>query len=764
MTEGDGTVAGPDDRDDQPPTPPPMPGGGDRDRDPDRDAGPRERHELFGDDAGTPAEAADERTTSRSEALVAILIVAATVAAAVVGYLQVWSSSRSDTAASLAQRDAIAATARQVRADQWSDVESNMASRALLAREQVDQTSLQSQVFGQPLSTADKLENARLTRQYGRFGLLANLVGREFTGIPIAGRLSEEQDPAFPTRFVNQVNRDAIRLRALQDASNDESSGWSGRASTYTAILTLFAVALYLLGFSLALPRSLGRWFVRGGVAFALVGVAWAAVASTGRPEPPSQDAAAAFADGTVALSTASDGYDSSGYREAIADLTRAIDARPDFARAYLNRSQATYFANSPTQGLGTVTSPRALRSAIGDLKHAVDLGLDNALALGNIGALSFQEAMVDRRPDLLPQALDFTRRVIAIDPDRPLWLYNVAVTQLASGRRDQAMDTYRAANLAARREPATAAFWTTGAMSALDVLVSHRPALGDEVLAAKELVIGGVFGGPSNTASSPRDLHLDLVVTPSLVQFAVPKAEASSIDPARDTVVADWYYDDPAGHGYAVLPEVSGKVELSVAGDGGWFNLQQYLTAASPPRCLPSGSYRVEVYVNGHLAGTATTREDFGSLATITDKGLNASFCIPTDWVRNKASTTGVSESYVAPGAGEGMAIIRAHLPGGQTRANLPGLAGIFVRSLAGAFLPPLTGPGSIEHFFFMGLAQQAETSFGYRGGFLRVGVGLDPGEGAVVIGVAFGPKTDEPGVQRVFQSFSSFQAVPTG
>ena len=725
---------------------------------------PRPARFLLGEAPDTAAEATDEATTSRSEALVAVLIVVATLAAAVVGYLQVWASGRSDAAAAAAQRDAIAATARQVRADQWVDVESNLASRALLAREQADQTALQARVFGQPVSPSDRLEGDRLRLLYDRFGGLANLVGHEFTGVLIAGRLSEEQDPAFPTRFVNQANRDTIRLRALQDASNDESSGWSGHAAGDTAILTLLAVALYLLGFSMALPSSIGRWFVRGGVAFVVVGVAWAAIGSTGRPRPPSEQAASAFADGTVALDTASDGYGASGYHQAIAELTRAIRARPDFARAYLNRSQATYFASSPTQGLGTVTSPDALRAGIADMKRAVDLGLDNALALGNIGALSFQEAMVDHRPDLLPQALEFTRRVIAVDPQRPLWLYNLAVAELASGERGAAMRTYRQANRAAREVPGTAAFWTTGAMSALDVLASHRPEMRGDVLAAKELVIGGVFGGASAGGTPPSNLHLDLVVTPSVVQFAIPKAEAGAIDPARDTVVADWYYDDPADHGYAVLPEVSGRVSLAEANDGGWFNLQQYLTAASPPRCLPSGRYRVELYVNGHLAGTATTSEDFGSLATLTDKGLNASFCVPGDWRRNPASTTGVTESFVAPDAKEGMVIIRTRLPAGQTSANLPKLAGTFVRSFSSAFLPPLRGPTAVDHFFFMGLARHAEATFTYDGGILRAGVGLDPGEDAVVIGVAFGPTADAAGVQRVFQSFSSYQAVPAG
>src|SRR5262249_14387010 len=212
-----------------------------------------------------------------------------------------------------------------------------------------------------------------------RFANLSTLIGHELTHVPIEGPVSPSEDPAFPTRFTNANAREPIRLHALQDAANTESSGWSAHAATYTAVLTLFAVALYLLGFSLALPLGLGRWFVRGGALFVAIGVAWAAIASAGRPPAPSEEAAAAFADGTVALQNAYDAYDSSGFDEAVRNLDTAIEERPDFARAYLNRGQATYFASTPVQGLGTVTSPAALRSAIDDLKNAVDLGLDNA-------------------------------------------------------------------------------------------------------------------------------------------------------------------------------------------------------------------------------------------------------------------------------------------------------------------------------------------------------------------------------------------------
>ena len=555
--------------------------------------------------------------------------------------------------------------------------------------------------------------------------------------------------------------REPTRLRALQDASNIESSGWSSRAAAYTAVLTVFAAALYLLGFSLALPQSLGQWFVRGGMVFLVVGLVWAALSSTGRPQPPSEAAAAAFANGTVALASATDRYDSSGYQDAVDELTTAIRARPDFARAYLNRGEATYFASAPAPGIGTVTSPEALAGAIADLKQAVALGLDNALALGDVGALSFQQAMVTGRDDLIPQALDFTRRVIAIDPDRPLWLYNLAVMELASGRVNDAMASYRIANAAATKEPATAGFWATSALSALDVLAAHRPKLAAEARDAKDLVVREVLGAADGAPAAPTDLPLDLVVTPSLAQFSFPIADAGSIDPSRDTIVAEWYYDDPDHHGFAVLPEISGPVALGVSGDT-LFSLLQYLPAASPPRCLPSGAYKVEVYVNGELAGTKTTPADFGEVRTVTDPGLNAGFCVPADWQQNNASTPGVTQAWTK-GATEGIAVIRATLPGEQTRVNVPKVLDIAVRNFAQPFLPALTGPGPPDHFFFMGLQNHLELTYRYKGGFIRAGAGFDPGEGAVIVGIVFGPTDRGVALDRVFQSLSSLQ-VPVG
>jgi len=724
-----------------------------------------EHEQIFGDEL-TPTEAAaeveDEETTSRSEAIVAILIVAATLAAAVVGYLQVWSSGRSDQAAAVAQRDAVVATARQARADQWADVQVSLVSRAALALAQANEATLQAQVFGTKVTTEDRLEGARLHKLSDRFSEMADTVSHDFTGIPIQGRLSQEQDPSFPTRFVNETSRDPIRLRALEDAANQESSGWSSRAATYTAVLTLFAVALYLLGFSMALPASLGRWFVRGGIVFVAVGLVWAALSSTSRPQAPSEEAAAAFATGTVALSSAFDAYDTSGYREAEDELSKAIEERPDFARAYLNRGQATYFADSPTYGLGTVTSPEGLRSSIEDLKRAVDLGLDDALAVGNVGALSFQEAMLEDRPELLDQALDYTKRVLAIDAERPLWLYNLAVIQLAGGDRDAAMDTYRHADRAALRQPSTAGYWATGALSALEVLAEHRTEESAAAVEAKELVMKEVFG--AGGSSDPSDLGLDLVITPSLLQIAIPADQAAKIDPAKDTVVAQTYYDDPSHQGYTVLPEVSGTVSFSRGDDGGLFALLPYLPTASPPRCLVDGSYRVELYVNGHLAATKEIPATFGPQRTVTDPGLNATFCVPGGWQQNPVSTPGVTQAWTLPDGSEGVVLIRAQIPPGLRKVPLTSILDLAVKGFASELIPSLGEPGQPSAFFFMGLTRPTELRYPYDNGALLGGIGLDPAEGAVVVGIAYGPADREAAIQLVFQSLSSYQLVPPG
>jgi hypothetical protein len=171
-----------------------------------------------------------------------------------------------------------------------------------------------------------------------------------------------------------------------------------------------------------------------------------------------------------------------------------------------------------------------------------------------------------------------------------------------------------------------------------------------------------------------------------------------------------------------------------------------------------------VEVYVNGHLAGTASTPADFGPLRTVVDQGLNAGFCIPTDWIQNPVSKAGVTQAWHTPDASEGIAVIRATVPGDQTSVNVQKILDIGVRKFAAAFLPPLQGPTAPQHFLFMGLTHQLEQAYRYQGGIIQAGAGYDPGEGAVVVGIAFGHTDRAKAILQAFQSLSSLQQVPTG
>jgi hypothetical protein len=171
-----------------------------------------------------------------------------------------------------------------------------------------------------------------------------------------------------------------------------------------------------------------------------------------------------------------------------------------------------------------------------------------------------------------------------------------------------------------------------------------------------------------------------------------------------------------------------------------------------------------VEVYVNGHLAGTASTPADFGPLRTVVDEGLNAAFCVPTTWIQNPVSKPGVTQAWHTRNASEGIAVIRATIPGSQTSVNVPKILDIGVQKFAAAFLPKLSRPSAPQHFRFMGLSDQLEQTYRYKGGFIQAGAGYDAGEGAVVVGIAFGSTARSIPVEQAFLSLSSLQQVPQG
>ena len=151
-----------------------------------------------------------------------------------------------------------------------------------------------------------------------------------------------DPDPDFPYDFFAKRASAATQLEARSNAYNDVSDKWSRLIDSYTAILTMIAVALFLFGSAYVLyGRNRVVFTVLGGLLVA-TGLVWGAgLAITRQPGTPSDAAAADYANGVTAMDEAAA---PTGYQAAIDDFSAAINRRPDYALAYSERAAAEAF------------------------------------------------------------------------------------------------------------------------------------------------------------------------------------------------------------------------------------------------------------------------------------------------------------------------------------------------------------------------------------------------------------------------------------
>ncbi len=195
---------------------------------------------------------------------------------------------------------------------------------------------------------------------------------------------------------------------ALQDAANEERAGWSQQGTSYGAVLTLFAVALYLFGLSVTLKH--GRKEL-----FAVLGAALRHRSSVGAHYIA--DATRTSLDEAAMLSRRARSPPASrstaGYQEAERHFTRAIELRPSFSWAYAERSRAIFNAGSPQTGQSfvSISSPEAASRSTEDLRKAISLGYENSGVWSNLGFHLFIEAVQTGEEDLLDESIPALER-----------------------------------------------------------------------------------------------------------------------------------------------------------------------------------------------------------------------------------------------------------------------------------------------------------------------------------------------------------------
>ena len=476
------------------------------------------------------------------------------------------------------------------------------------------------------------------------------------------GGLSPEADPNFPSLLQARGQRESNRLLALRDAANEENVEWDKRGNRYVAALAMLGMALYLFGFSLSPHVSEVRGFFLG-TAVLLLAVAggWALINVMVPVRTAGDRAAAEYALGRAELDAATgpDGLD-----DAIAHYTRAIDLRPTSTSAYRERANATFLRSSPQFGAFTsLTSAPALAASIEDLETARYIGSESSAVTADLGFEKFLLGLRRDDDDLIEDSIELTREAIDTEPDNPVPYANLGAAQLALGSEDDARASYRDAFAHTvgtgpkGRTRTDVRDILSGTLTDLELVLRYDRVSRGTARALKELIVGsagrGKWGPPRGNATI-RDV--DVRANRGFLEYRTGGYE--HFDPEVGEVFAQWYQRTPLGWSH-LAGIYTTPFRMAVLNDGSYGDLQAHLPFTLPLTCLPATTYRVELYVRGHLAGEGVGRSSARPqpMTPFVDLDNYVAGCRPTSWERRTlpAGLTG----YVDPDAERGLFVM---------------------------------------------------------------------------------------------------------
>jgi tetratricopeptide (TPR) repeat protein len=180
-------------------------------------------------------------------------------------------------------------------------------------------------------------------------------------------------------RYYEDQYRESYEAAELEKGHRVERDAWADKGDQYVAVITILAVALFLLGLSLTVPGTAQKLFVVVGIAVAVVSAGWGAWIWQTSVEQPDPGAIDAYVDGLVLVNSGDDPED---FEEAVARLSQAIEQDPSYVDAYVARGNAHFELDFLHPD-----GPQGSEQARDDYRAAVDLGLDDHVSWGNLGA-----------------------------------------------------------------------------------------------------------------------------------------------------------------------------------------------------------------------------------------------------------------------------------------------------------------------------------------------------------------------------------------
>jgi hypothetical protein len=542
----------------------------------------------------------------------------------------------------------------------------------------------------------------------------------------------------------------------------------------------MLAVAVFLFGYSLT-PQGRARrtLYSRVASAFVLVAGIWALYQVATPVSTPPDSAATAFADGKVAANTLND-------QAAISDYNRALAVRPRFVDAYIDRARVEYDSGIPhlgtganalptTADAGTIPSRDALDKATEDLEHAHDEGSTSGTLFANLAADLTYRGLLEKRDSDLSQSHAYAEQAVEKLKDQEHVASLLAVTyfilaedDLAQGHRE-ANEEYRAAEAQLRNPGVNPEFIVAAALTDLSLMETQRPQLTAKADALKEEIVaqGETYYDPKGKPyhATPGGYSPSKGYATRQVQLSGIKAEPDpghalyviphpgSFSPTYDLLSAQWEYQDPQHGEWAVLPELSGPVSK-----GGLLSLSpgyastnpSYVSNTSPATCLPPGHYRVQLFVNGHLAGTATASSNWSALHAVKFSEVDGAVCVPAGY-RPFPNLGAGADGYAAPDNSGGAFILSIPKAAAAAIANdQASLAGVMTATVNGfssgsnSLLPGLhqVGKTSVTPFF-MSSSNGQQQDWQYKNGYVYSGVGT-AANGQIYVGIAWGHTND--------------------
>jgi len=691
---------------------------------------------------------------------VAITIVVVTLLAAVIEFAHAYNEEHA--AASGREAQEIGA---QVVTRQDAVLQSAMGDMATLSLGEEQRTreanATQQYLHDVALGTRSTLDGGAARLDITRWTNAADIT---YAGASVKedGSLSPAADPNFPHRLLDDRMIELDRLRADQDAAAAVAKGWGDHVTQFAAVLTLTAVALYLLGLSLTIELPVRHALYSVGVGLAAVAVVATAVIQLTPPGAQPAAAATEYALGVKELRDGEVDADMPGLQAAVGHLRRAVQLRPGFARAHLMLATAEYAAGAPSPGAILITtSAAALAQSATEFEEARQLGLADPAVVSDIASVEFERFLENGDRAQLDASIRDAKAAQAQEPDNPDVAAGLVGAYIAAGRMADARASARLEMklILGLHQQGLAGQALSAELTDLASIEKARPTLHSDVLAMKDYFVAATTAGAVDPPPAPsRGATIsNISIAPAALSWS---AGIDGLVPGRDQAAVEWYYRPSAREPWAALSAPSGTVATDF-GQGkrapGLGQQDAYLSVTG--QCLAPGSYRLELYVNGRLAASRETSATPNAPAGHTLSDLGVDLCTPSAWIPGDR-LGGYVAAFTSPDRKSGVYVYRNSLAGigeaGDTRALTLRYLRQSVDQVGQTRLGATPTLQSANASNFMSLPDGEEDYYTIPGGLALAGAGREP-DGSVLVAVVYGPSDQfQPGGQlaQVFAS----------